>query len=185
MTIVCMSRQCKIVAIREYVSFNIYLYIESNCIFLTLHLIRKLHISEVLNDDDSSDSDRLGAMLAIFAHPPVVRPQAWVHESSSNDSVSLPPTRTFQQCIRWARLSGAAWAAASSSLAPTLGGAAASSLLAPTLGGAAGAVTNSLSAPMLGGARASSLLAPTLVGAAGAAASSLSAPMLGGAAASS
>jgi hypothetical protein len=76
MTIVCMSRQCKIVAIREYVPFNFYLYTELKCIVLTLHLIRELHISKILNNDDSTDSDSLGAMLAIFAHPPVVRPQA-------------------------------------------------------------------------------------------------------------
>ena len=76
MTIVCMSRQCKIVAIREYVSFNFYLYTELKCIVLTLHLIRELHISKVHNENDSSDSDSLGAMLAIFAHPPMVSPQA-------------------------------------------------------------------------------------------------------------
>jgi hypothetical protein len=140
---------------------------------LTLHLIRELHISKVHNDNDSSDSDSLGAMLAIFAHPPVVPPQAQVQqpdsESSSDDSVSLPPTRPIQQSIRQARSSRAAGAAASSLLAPTLGGAAASSSLAPMLGWAAGAVANSSLAPTLGRAAASSLLAPTLGGAAGAA----------------
>jgi hypothetical protein len=91
MTIVCMSRQCKIVAICEYVSFNFYLYIELKCIVLMLHLIRELHNSKVLKDNDSSDSDSSGAMLAIFAHPPMVHPQAQVHESSSNVSfLSLP-----------------------------------------------------------------------------------------------
>jgi hypothetical protein len=75
MTIVCMNRQCKIVAKHEYVSFNFYLYIKLKCIVLTLRLMRELHISKVLNADNSSDSDSLGAKLAIFAHPPMVHPQ--------------------------------------------------------------------------------------------------------------
>ncbi len=168
MTIVCISRQCKIVAIREYVSFNFYLYIKLKCIALTLSLIRELHLSKVLNNNNSSDSDSSGATLAIFAHSPIVRSQAQVHESSSNNSVSLPPMRPIQQSIRQARSSRASWAAALSLMAPTLalGGAVASSLSAPTSGGAAGAEASSSLAPMLGGTAASSLLAPTLGGAA-------------------
>jgi hypothetical protein len=69
-----MSRQCKIVEIGEYVSFNFYLYIKLKCIVLTLHLIRDLHVRKVFNDNNSSNSDSLGVMLAIFDHPPVVHP---------------------------------------------------------------------------------------------------------------
>jgi hypothetical protein len=92
-----MSRQCKIETISEYVSFNFYLYIELKCIVLTLHLIRELHIGKILNDNNSSNSDSLGAIHVIFAHTPVVHPQAQVQQPDSeylsNDSVSLPPIR--------------------------------------------------------------------------------------------